>query len=537
MTPASLNQTLLDNRNHFIGLRHFFDRRAFSKLFAGADSIEDLVQSIEQEVNRGVCPPFVSELAAMEAELFRLDFKQDDFDLYPDEPAINPGLKIFSNSWKHLLDFCDGTSQPRRPESGGEQVMIWPMPGRRKPAAKIVSDEDLLVLKITVEQLGSADVAKQAGTYQAAINGALLKALEKGIILGPRPKLVRCAAAAEPDVSEHGNGTAPFTTARVFALQWHITQDCDLHCRHCYDRSPCPPLGLEREIKILDDLAAFCKANHVFGQVSFTGGNPLLHPNFLRLYREASERGFFLGILGNPAGQADIDALLAIQPPAFYQMSLEGLTEHNDYIRGEGHFQRVLDFLDLLRDNDIYSKIMLTLTRDNIDQVVELGTFLQDRTDLFTFNRLSLVGEGANLVMADTAQFRDFLNDYIEAGRRCSVFDLKDNLFNILLDERSEALFGGCTGYGCGAAFNFVSVLPSGEVHACRKFPSPIGNLAHESLTDIYHSERARAYRNGPEECSTCRLNPVCRGCLAASYSRGLDIFSDRDPYCFLHGD
>ena len=31
--------------------------------------------------------------------------------------------------------------------------------------------------------------------------------------------------------------------------------------------------------------------------------------------------------------------------------------------------------------------------------------------------------------------------------------------------------FGGCTGFGCGAAFNFMAVLPDGEVHACRKVP------------------------------------------------------------------
>jgi selenobiotic family peptide radical SAM maturase len=215
-------------------------------------------------------------------------------------------------------------------------------------------------------------------------------------------------------------------------------------------------------------------------------------------------------------------------------MSLEGLETHNDYIRGAGHFQRVLAFLDILKDNGIYSKIMLTLTRDNLDQVIDLGKLLQGRTDLFTFNRLSLVGEGANLVMADPDDFEKFLADYLGASREYSVFDLKDNLFNIHLDESGSSLFGGCTGYGCGAAFNFVSVLATGEVHACRKFPSPIGDLTRQSLTEIYHTQRARAYRKGPEDCLDCHLNPVCRGCMAASHSRRLDIFSDRDPYCFI---
>jgi len=62
------------------------------------------------------------------------------------------------------------------------------------------------------------------------------------------------------------------------------------------------------------------------------------------------------------------------------------------------------------------------------------------------------------------------------------------------------------------AAFNFVSLLPTGEVHACRKFLSYLGNITQHSLTDIYHSKTAQKYRRGPEDCGSCALNPVCRG-------------------------
>ena len=62
----------------------------------------------------------------------------------------------------------------------------------------------------------------------------------------------------------------------------------------------------------------------------------------------------------------------------------------------------------------------------------------------------------------------------------------KDNLINIILDENGDRLFDGCTGYGCGVVFNFITVLPDGEIHACRKFPSPIGNVIEQRITDIY---------------------------------------------------
>jgi selenobiotic family peptide radical SAM maturase len=325
-----------------------------------------------------------------------------------------------------------------------------------------------------------------------------------------------------------------FLAARVFTLQWHITQACDLHCRHCYDRDQYTSLALEQGIAILDDFSSFCNDHHVHGQVTFTGGNPLLHPDFEELYQEAACRGFTIGILGNPTTRDQLQRLIDIQPPSFYQVSLEGLAEHNDYIRGEGHYQRVMEFLDLLRDMHIYSMVMLTLTSDNMNQVLELAEILKCRTDRFTFNRLSQVGEGANLSSADAAGYADFLRTYIEAADTNPCMTLKDNLINITCNNTKRPLFGGCTGHGCGAAFNFLSVLADGSVHACRKFPSPLGSLIDKSLHDIYHSSLAESYRSGPEECTGCTLRAVCRGCLAIAHSHGLDIFTQKDPYCFM---
>src|SRR6185369_14912318 len=103
--------------------------------------------------------------------------------------------------------------------------------------------------------------------------------------------------------------------------------------------------------------------------VSFTGGNPLLHPAFTGIYRAAAERGFTTAILGNPASQEQIAELISIQMPAFFQVSLEGLREHNDSIRGPGHFDRIFAFLEVLRGLKVSSMVRLTLTSDNISQV------------------------------------------------------------------------------------------------------------------------------------------------------------------------
>ncbi len=387
---------------------------------------------------------------------------------------------------------------------------------------------DLAALKIVAEDIDPWQAAREHGISLAAIDHVLEHARACGIVLAPHPLIQR------PEDWFTDGFPATFRRPAVFTLQWHITQACDLHCRHCYDRSARRQVKGEDGEMILTRFRRFCDSHNVRGQVSFSGGNPLMHPDFFHFLRLARDLGLVTAILGNPCGEKELDRILAAAPPAFYQISLEGLEQANDRIRGRGHFRRSLAFLDLLGEKGIYRMVMLTLHRDNQDQLIPLTEELSGRCELFTFNRLCRTGEGEGLAGADREGYPELLRSYLEASRRLAHVAIKDNLFNIVLEREGRDLFGGCTGFGCGAAFNFLALLPDGEVHACRKFPSPLGSIHEAGLEEIYHSPAARAFRNGPEECRGCRLRPVCRGCPAVAMGDGLDPAKQRDRYCFL---
>jgi selenobiotic family peptide radical SAM maturase len=257
-----------------------------------------------------------------------------------------------------------------------------------------------------------------------------------------------------------------------------------------------------------------------------------MYPHFLEVYRRAADEGFALAILGNPAPRERIAQIAAIARPVYFQVSLEGLPEHNDAIRGRGHFDRVMDFLDVLRDLDIQGQVMLTLTRDNMHQVLPLAELLEGRVWGLAFNRLSPVGRGAALALPEPSAFRDFLEDYCRAAERLSVLSFKDNMLNAHLARTGRPTFGGCTGFGCGAAFNFMALLPDGEVHACRKFPSRIGHISQAGLGDIYDGPEAARYRKRSQACLDCSVVQLCGGCPAVTSGLGLDIGRDRDPFC-----
>jgi len=319
-----------------------------------------------------------------------------------------------------------------------------------------------------------------------------------------------------------------------FTIQWHLTNRCELDCRHCYDRQSREEIGPAVTEKVLADLGEFCRRRKLRGHVCLTGGNPFLHPGFLSIYRSAARAGHTISILGNPIGSERISEMTAIRKPWYYQISIEGLREYNDGIRGTGHFDRAMDFLALLRNAGIYSSVMLTLHRDNMEQVLPLAEELRNRADRFTFNRLTQAGRGASFAAPSREEYSAFLARYLAAARTNSVLAFKDGLFNIIRHRQGRPLFRGCTGYGCGAAFNFVAILPDGEVHACRKYPSPIGHISRSSLEEIYRSPAARRYRLGSRACRFCPIRRACGGCPAVTWGTGLPELEALDPHCFI---
>ncbi len=467
--------------------------------------------------------PWLEDLAAIDLARHRIE--NISIPQTVKQLQVNPALEIVEVAWKGLNELIR-TADAGKVSSGKEFILVCrPGSGERVQISRATGHQ-LLALKMILEGLDSHVVAAEAATSVGVIDEILDAAVAEGLLLSPGSQIRRSDDFAAVGWKEN------VLTAETFTLQWHLTQRCDLHCRHCYDRSDRNTMSLAQGLSVLEQLYRFCRSHHVTGQVSFSGGNPLLSPHFDHLYERAASLGLLTAILGNPTDRATLERIIAINPPAFFQVSLEGLQPHNDYIRGVGHFARTLDFLELLREYDIYSMVMLTLTRANQSQVLDLAELLRGRVDLFTFNRLAMVGEGAALASVQPESYEQFLHDYLQAARQSPHMGLKDNLFNHCLEATGCDLTGGCTGFGCGAAFNFLSLLPDGEVHVCRKLPSPLGNLLTTDLKDLYYSEQARQYRRGPEPCKDCSIRPVCGGCMAVAYGFGLDIFTDLDPCC-----
>jgi selenobiotic family peptide radical SAM maturase len=493
-------------------------------------SEEMLIDVIGRSSEKGA-PRFFPELARLELAFYHTENTRSAIE-NKSTISVNPTLHIVRVTWQNLPEILHGVEvRDAPPLDDPEMLLIYRNHHSGKTEVRRADSEDLLALKLVVEDIDTDEFINTSSLSLRNIDDIIDNADSAGLLIKPKSRIIRDPV----DFPRGENIDEEYFESDFFTLQWHITQACELNCRHCYDRTSRSTPDLAACMRIIEELRQFCDSRNVRGQISFTGGNPLLHPNFLDLYRAANEKGLYMAILGNPTPRGDIEKIVDISMPEFFQISLEGLEEHNDYIRGKGHFRRAMEFLDILRDLGVYALVMLTLTRDNIDQVLPLAQILRDRADRFTFNRLALFGEGAGLALPEKGTYMKFLEGYLKAAGDNPLLGLKDNLINILKTKAGQDPFCGCAGYGCGAAFNFVSLLSDGEVHACRKLPSLIGNLHKDSLANIYDSEIANRYRMGSSACAECSIRPVCGGCLAVTSSCGFDIFTEKDPMCFMN--
>lgn len=472
-----------------------------------------------------------SDLPASLVDLARLEATRPRAAEIPDEVSrltVNPTLSAVLLGHRVIAESGD----PGAAEAEPELALVWHAPGESTVRRIAATALELLVLKLAVEGIRERECARLSGIAATRIAAAVDQVAATGLVLRPRPGLHRTAASL-------GLADAPpeLLCAHSFTLQWHLTSACDLHCLHCYDRTSYRAVRLDAARSVIADFVDFCRRHRIWGDFCLSGGNPLLHADFLPIYRAIASTGMSVWFLGNPAPRASLEEIVAIRKPDLFQVSLEGLEPENDRVRGRGHFARTMAFLELLGELGIPRTVMVTLGRDNLDQVIPLGEQLAGRCDFLVFNRLAQVGEGAALDIPETDQYRDFLLRYEAAARDNPIFDFKDNLFNILRHQRGEPLTDGCTGFGCGAAFNFIALLPDGEAHACRKLPSPLGNLVELGMQAIYDSPAAARYRAGSAACTGCPIRAHCGGCLAVSHGAGRDPLTELDPHCFLGGE
>ena len=340
----------------------------------------------------------------------------------------------------------------------------------------------------------------------------------------------------------------------VSSYQWHITDNCDQRCKHCYIFAEdagraCMSTPWNQLIHTLDEIAEDAAKRNSYPFPHISGGDPILHPEFWRFAEELHRRGLPWVIMGNPFHlNQDVCKRLYELGCLKYQMSLDGLREFHDSMRKPGSFQATVDAVSLLNEAGIESQLMATVSRQNMEDVLRcMDLAAEIKLDTFVFARYCATDpEKAKEAYPSPEEYRDFLYRYYRkekafAAQNCRTrYGEKDHLFTLLHYElgdfrpseesrrHPEKIFDGChLGQG-------VAILSNGDVMACRRMESVIGNVWTESLYEIRSGERCKQYREirNIRKCRNCELLQWCRGCRATGYNVTGEL-QEADPCCW----
>ncbi|PNV78865.1 radical SAM protein [Dictyoglomus turgidum] len=322
---------------------------------------------------------------------------------------------------------------------------------------------------------------------------------------------------------------------KEFSFQWHITDFCNLRCKHCYqdifDRSR--ELTYDRLIHIIQDISGFLKEQGFERlSINITGGEPLIYPYINPILKALDEIDIIdeINIITNGIIMPDIVLKGRYERLKYLKVSLEGAREEtNDLIRGRGIFKRVIGNLKNTNYNFL---LMFTLAKYNYRELDDMYRLSQNLgAKGFILERFIPLGEGSKIkdMVLNSKDWYQVV-DRVATWADLTVEDLLPYKA-FYIDFEENRILGALCNLGESCA-----VMPNGDVYPCRRFPLVLGNLSQESFSKIYpkildfRANFTKGKLKG--KCFLCAMED-CIGCRALSFSLFSDSFAE-DYQCWL---
>jgi MoaA/NifB/PqqE/SkfB family radical SAM enzyme len=337
-----------------------------------------------------------------------------------------------------------------------------------------------------------------------------------------------------------------------FLIQWHLTERCNLKCKHCYQEGrKVQELSRQQIFAVIDEIAEMLQAwRETYGiefQPSFnvTGGEPFLRPDFFELLERMAAIGFEIYVLTNGTIiTAERARRLAELKVDGVQVSLEGPQEIHEAIRGPGSFTASLQGIRTLLDAGIKVSINATLSRLNAGHFLDLVALARSLgVPRLGFSRLVPSGQGRTMLdqMLATAQVKELYAEVLSLqveGLTITTGDPMAAQMRVPAPAEPESFPCG----GCSAGVAGLTILADGVVVPCRRLHIPLGKVGQDSLREIWAAspvlEALRDKSRYSGKCGACARWSDCRGCRAIAYeyakSQGCDDFLAPDPQCFI---
>ena len=351
-------------------------------------------------------------------------------------------------------------------------------------------------------------------------------------------------------IATHGV-TKPQLLNAPFLVVWNLTNICNLRCRHCYQKAGHPlknELTLEEKLQLVDDLTA---AGVVV--IAFSGGEPLMHPDFFPTARRARENGLYVsvatnGILLTP----EMVHKLKDVGVGYVEVSLDSARpEVHDNFRGlPGAWKRTVEGIGNATKAGIITVMATTVTQVNFHDVKNLIE-LSKKLGVSRFTHFNFIptGRGKEIINLDLSpeQREQLLKLLYEESQSAGVEVLSTapQFARVVFQQSCGGSIAPTHFYvgknrnwglkalaeligGCGAGRLYCAIQPNGDITPCVFIPQLIvGNVKEKAFSEIWGTTKVfkdiQVRTNLKGACTDCEYNKICGGCRA----RGLGYFQD----------
>jgi len=336
------------------------------------------------------------------------------------------------------------------------------------------------------------------------------------------------------------------TTFPLNTLYFYLTEGCNLACRHCWiapkfqsGANIYPSLPFE----ILQDIVRQAKALGLSG-VKLTGGEPLMHPDILRILRFIRQEDLALtiesnGVLCTP----ELAREIALGKSSFISISLDGAdAETNEWIRGvPGSFNAAVQGIKTLVEAGVRPQIILTIMKKNRHQVEDIIRLAESLgAGSVKYNVMMPCARGEEMHKRGEAVS---MEELVEIGRRVeNELSLGTSLRLVYHHPAAFRPLGKMYGEnrdGCSSCgiFGILGVLSDGSYALCgigEQVPELVfGHASKDKLADIWNNTPVlMQIREGlPHKmegiCRDCMMKRVCLGsCVAQNYYSSKNLFA-----------
>lgn len=362
------------------------------------------------------------------------------------------------------------------------------------------------------------------------------------------------------DAHKAKNGVRPGAGPVVV---WNSTRTCNLKCRHCYMSSDAKKYANELTTaeakKFIDDLADFNVP-----VLLFSGGEPLIRPDFFELADYAAKKGVrptlsTNGTLITPQVAQKIKDIGV----GYVGISLDGLREVNDKFRGkEGAFEAAMNGIKNCVAVNQRVGLRFTINHHNIQELENIFDFIEkENIDRVCFYHLVYSGRGNQMMNEDVTaeesrRAMDIIirrtRDFEERGLKKEILTVDnhcDGVYMYLkaLSEGKEELAKQIKKYismngGNRSGIAFAEVDPMGYVHPDQFTQHhTFGNVRERKFGDIWQ-DTSNPIMAGLKDrkpllkgrCAKCKFLDNCNGNFRTRAEARTGDFWESDPSCYL---